>query len=25
LPNTTHEVFKEQPEMINKIAIEFFK
>jgi pimeloyl-ACP methyl ester carboxylesterase len=25
LPNTTHEVFAEQPELINKIAIDFFK
>lgn len=25
LPNTTHEVFSERPELINTIAIEFFK
>ena len=25
LPNTTHEVFSEKPDLINKIAIEFFK
>lgn len=25
LPNTTHEVFSEKPELINKIAIDFFK
>jgi len=25
LPNTTHEVFFERPELINKIAIDFFK
>ncbi len=25
LPNTTHEVFAEKPELINKIAIDFFK
>jgi pimeloyl-ACP methyl ester carboxylesterase len=25
LPNTTHEVFAEQPDLINKIAIDFFK
>jgi pimeloyl-ACP methyl ester carboxylesterase len=25
LPNTTHEVFTEKPELINKIAIDFFK
>lgn len=25
LPNTTHEVFSERPDLINKIAIDFFK
>ena len=25
LPNTTHEVFSEKPDLINKIAIDFFK
>jgi pimeloyl-ACP methyl ester carboxylesterase len=25
LPNTTHEVFAERPDLINKIAIDFFK
>jgi pimeloyl-ACP methyl ester carboxylesterase len=25
LPNTTHEVFNERPDLINKIAIDFFK
>lgn len=25
LPNTTHEVFREKPDLINKIAIDFFK
>jgi pimeloyl-ACP methyl ester carboxylesterase len=25
LPNTTHEVFTERPDLINKIAIDFFK
>ncbi len=25
LPNTTHEVFAEKPDLINKIAIDFFK
>lgn len=25
LPNTTHEVFSERPELINKIAMDFFK
>ena len=25
LPNTTHEVFSERPDLINKIALEFFK
>ena len=25
LPNTTHDVFAERPELINKIAIDFFK
>jgi pimeloyl-ACP methyl ester carboxylesterase len=25
LPNTTHDVFAEKPDLINKIAIDFFK
>jgi len=25
LPNTTHEVFTERPDLINKIAIDFFR
>ena len=25
LPNTSHEVFTERPDLINKIAIDFFK
>jgi pimeloyl-ACP methyl ester carboxylesterase len=25
LPNTTHEVFAERPDLINKVAIDFFK
>ena len=25
LPNTTHEVFSEKPDLINKVAIDFFK
>jgi pimeloyl-ACP methyl ester carboxylesterase len=25
LPNTSHEVFDERPDLINKIAIDFFK
>ena len=25
LPNTTHEVFAERPDMINQVAIDFFK